>query len=139
MIPPDTNVVSAPMRDPPDRDRIRTSAVAVFEVRHGPSRPPAGVRRRALEGAFEALLREDFSGRVAPLDAVASDAAARLAAARERDARGERVAQLHGPPRAARRGGGDPQRPPFRRLGDGRARPLGRGVGGGADFAGAST
>ncbi len=93
MILLDTYVVSALMRDPPNPevtawldqhapDRVWTSAITAFEVRHGPSRLPEGSRRRALEGGFEAVLRADFPGRVAPLDAAARLAAARDAAGR---------------------------------------------------------
>jgi hypothetical protein len=90
----DTNVLSALMRDPPDAavvawldgqapDEVWTTAVTVFEVRFGLARLPDGRRRRALEEAFEGLVREDLEGRVAPVDAAAAHAAGRLAARRQ--------------------------------------------------------
>ncbi len=98
MILLDTNVLSALMRDPTDgvivgwldkQDpaRIWTTVVTVFEVRFGLARMAAGRSRAALEGAFEALLREDLAGRVAPLDRAAAEAAGRLAARREASGR----------------------------------------------------
>ena len=54
-----------------------------FEVRFGLARMAEGRKRRALETAFEALLRDDLAGRVAPLDRAATDAAGLLAARRE--------------------------------------------------------
>lgn len=94
MILLDTNVLSALMRDEPDPvvvgwldkqapERIWTTAVSAFEVRFGLARMAEGRRRQALEQAFEALLRDDLSGRVAPVDRVAAEAAGRLAARRE--------------------------------------------------------
>jgi toxin FitB len=90
----DTNVLSALMRDPADAavvawldrqvsDEVWTSAVNVFEIRFGLSRLPDGRRRRALEEAFEGLLRDDLAGRVAVLDAAAAVEAGHLAARRE--------------------------------------------------------
>jgi predicted nucleic acid-binding protein len=90
----DTDVLSALMRDEPDPvvvgwldkqapERIWTTAVSAFEVRFGLARMAEGRRRQALEQAFEALLRDDLSGRVAPVDRVAAEAAGRLAARRE--------------------------------------------------------
>lgn len=90
----DTNVLSAVMQDPPDAavvgwldaqapERVWTTAVNAFEVRFGLARMAEGRRRRALEAAFEALLRDDLAGRVAPLDRAAAEAAGLLAARRE--------------------------------------------------------
>lgn len=94
MIPLDTNVLSALMCDEPDPvvvgwldnqapERVWTTAVNAFEVRFGLARMAAGRRRQALEQAFEALLRDDLSGRVAPVDRAAAEAAGLLAARRE--------------------------------------------------------
>ncbi len=94
MILLDTNVLSALMRDEPDPvvmgwlndqvpERVWTTVVTAFEVRFGLARLAEGRRRHALEQAFEALLREDLSGRVAPVDQAAAEAAGRLAAKRE--------------------------------------------------------
>jgi len=90
----DTNVLSALMRDPPDAavvgwldaqapEQVWTTSVNAFEVRFGLARMAEGRRRRALEAAFEALLRDDLAGRVAPLDRTAAEAAGLLAARRE--------------------------------------------------------
>ena len=100
MILLDTNVVSAVMRDPPDAtvlawldgqagSEIWTTAITVFEVRFGLARLTPGRRRAVLEQAFEAMLREDFAGRMAPLDRAAAEAAGDLAA--RRAARGQPV------------------------------------------------
>ena len=94
MILLDTNVLSALMRDPPDAavvrwldeqvpERVWTTAVNAFEVRFGLARLAEGRKRRALEEAFEAVLRDDLAGRVAPIDRAAAEAAGLLAARRE--------------------------------------------------------
>lgn len=94
MILLDTNVLSALMRDPLDAvvvgwldiqapKQVWTTAVNAFEVRFGLARMAEGRRRRDLEAAFEALLRDDLAGRVAPLDRTAAEAAGLLAARRE--------------------------------------------------------
>ena len=94
MILLDTNVLSALMRDPPDAavvrwlndqapERVWTTAVTAFEVRFGLARMAEGRRRRALEAAIEAVLRDDLAGRVAPIDRAAAEAAGLLAARRE--------------------------------------------------------
>jgi predicted nucleic acid-binding protein len=94
MIVLDTNVLSALMRDPPDAavvdwldgqtpESVWTTSITVFEVRFGLARMSPGRRRSNLEQAFDALIREDLSGRVLGLDAQAADQAARLAALRE--------------------------------------------------------
>lgn len=94
MILLDTNVLSALMRDPPDAavvgwldaqvpEQVWTTAVSAFEVRFGLARMAEGRRRRELEVAFEALLRDDLAGRVASLDRAAAEAAGLLAARRE--------------------------------------------------------
>jgi predicted nucleic acid-binding protein len=89
----DTNVLSALMRDTPDPavvqwlnaeapSRIWTTAVTVYEIRFGLGRMPEGRKRRSLEAAFDALLRDDLPDRVAIMDRAAGDAAGSLAAAR---------------------------------------------------------
>ncbi len=94
MILLDTNVISALMRNPPDQvivawmdaqpeDELWTTALSVFEIRFGLSQLPDGARRRALEDAFKSVVRNDFVGRIAGLDATAADAAGRLAARRQ--------------------------------------------------------
>lgn len=91
----DTNVLSALMRTRPDPvvvawldaqapDSIWTTAVTVFEIRFGIELLPPSRRRKALEAAFDAMLRDDLSGRVAAFDSAAAEEAATLAARRQR-------------------------------------------------------
>ena len=98
MILLDTNVISALMRREADAgvvtwldaqppESIWTTAVTVFEIKFGLEIMVSGRRRRQLEDAFEAMLEEDFEGRVIPFDEVAARAAARLAAERRRGGR----------------------------------------------------
>lgn len=94
----DTNVLSALMRDAPDPVVVAwldgaigvdlwTTAVNVFEIRHGLARLPSGKRRAALTSAFERLLAEDLADKVAGLDAAAASLAGNLAARREASGR----------------------------------------------------
>jgi predicted nucleic acid-binding protein len=94
----DTNVLSALMQTRPDpvvvawldgqpSDSVWTTAVTVLEIRFGIDRLPQGRRRRALQTAFDAMLREDLAGRVAPFDAAAAEEAGALAARRQRRGR----------------------------------------------------
>jgi hypothetical protein len=93
----DTNVLSALMRQTPDRqviawlDRqprisIWTTSVSVFEVRFGLRIMPAGKRRTLLVQAFEAML-EKLGGRVAPFDDAAAREAGDLMASRHKKGR----------------------------------------------------
>lgn len=66
---------------------VWTTTVSAFEIRFGLSRLPEGRRRRALEDAFELVLRDDLAGRVAPLDYAAAIAAGTVAAQRRADGR----------------------------------------------------
>ena len=95
MILLDTNVLSALMRRRPDPvivawldsqapESVWTTAVTVFEIRHGIDLLPAGRRRRVLEAAFAAMLGDDLAGRVAAFDGTAAEEAAKLAARRQR-------------------------------------------------------
>lgn len=95
MILLDTNVLSALMRrrpdpvivawlDPQAAESVWTTAVTVFEIRFGIEQLSPGPRRRALEAALEAMLREDLAGRVAEFDGAAAEEAAKLAARRQR-------------------------------------------------------
>lgn len=95
MILLDTNVLSALMRTRPDPavvawldgqapESIWTTAVNVFEIRFGIELLPASRRRRTLEAAFEAMLRDDLAGHVAAFDSAAAEEAAALAARRQR-------------------------------------------------------
>jgi toxin FitB len=93
----DTNVLSAVMQARPDPvavawldaqapESVWTTAVSVFEIRFGIELLAPTRRRKAL-AAFEAMLREDLNGRVAPFDSEAAEAAAELAARRQRRGR----------------------------------------------------
>ncbi len=96
MIVIDTNVLSALMRrvpEPPvvewlDRqaaESVWITSITLFEAQFGIALLPKGRRRRTLEVAFEKLMAEDLEGRVLDFDKTAAEAAARLAAARQRN------------------------------------------------------
>ena len=95
MIVLDTNVLSALMQPVPEPTVLRwldaqpvesiwITSITVFEVRMGLQLLPAGRRRKALEDAFGKLLHEDLEHRVLPFDEPAAEAAATLAAARQK-------------------------------------------------------
>ena len=95
MIVIDTNVLSALMREVPEQvvvdwlDRqaaqsIWITSITLFETRLGLALLPKGKRRNALETAFENLLVEDLERRVLDFDELAAEAAAELAARRQR-------------------------------------------------------
>ncbi len=95
MIILDTNVLSALMRDEPDRRVVEwldgqaasstwITSITVFEIRLGLALLPDGRRRRTLEQSFEGLLVEDLGGRILSFDAAAAAQAATLAASRQR-------------------------------------------------------
>ena len=116
MIILDTNVLSALMREPADREVIAwldgqpaeslwTTAITVFEIRFGIGTLPAGKRRKMLEAAFEGMLAGELGGRVLSFDdgaaATAAVIAARLrASGRPVDMRDVQIAGIA----AARRG-----------------------------------
>jgi predicted nucleic acid-binding protein len=92
----DTNVLSALMREVPDRlvvdwldrqaaESIWITSITLFEARLGLALLPKGKRRQALESAFDKLLVEDLEGRVLDFDQPAAEAAAKLAAVRQRE------------------------------------------------------
>lgn len=98
MILLDTNVLSALMQMRPDPvvvswldsqapESVWTTAVSVFEIRFGIELFSPGRRRKALETEFDAMLHDDLSGRIAPFDLAAAEAAAKLAARRQRRGR----------------------------------------------------
>lgn len=79
MIVLDTNVISALMQSQPEPkvvewlnkqpfDSVWTTSIVVFEIRFGLACMPEGKKRRVLESAFDAMLVEDFSGRVLDFD-----------------------------------------------------------------------
>ena len=91
----DTNVVSELMRPEPDAnvlawlnnqpaDTLWLSSVVVSELLYGVARLPDGKRRAQLALAVQAMLAEDFSGRVLPFDLEAAVVYADLVAMRER-------------------------------------------------------
>ncbi|MDE0160146.1 MAG: type II toxin-antitoxin system VapC family toxin [Acidimicrobiaceae bacterium] len=93
MIVLDTNVVSELMRPTPapsveewvasrDGASLFLTAVAEAELRYGVLVMPAGHRRDVVSAALDAMLLEDFGGRVLPFDSAAANAYAAIAAAR---------------------------------------------------------
>lgn len=75
----DTNVVSEPMRPEPDprvlawlagqdAGALFITVVTEAELRTGLAVMPGGRRREALGAALEAVLAEDFAGRVLPFE-----------------------------------------------------------------------
>ena len=98
MIILDTNVLSALMRKAPDAsvvewldqqpaESIWITSITLFEARLGLALLPNGRRRNVLESAFEELLVEDLEGRILDFDRPAAEAAAALAAERQRQGR----------------------------------------------------
>lgn len=95
MIVIDTNVLSALMRRVPEprvvewldrqaAESIWITSITLFEARLGLALLPKGKRRQALESAFNELLIQDLEGRVLDFDQPAAEAAAQLAAGRQR-------------------------------------------------------
>ena len=93
MIVIDTNVVSELMRSTPepavmawfsgqDSAELYLSAVSEAELRAGAAILRAGLRRDRLAAEVDAVLREDFAGRVLPFDSAAARAYAAIAASR---------------------------------------------------------
>ena len=89
----DTHVVSELLRPSPDlaveswaaghpAAALHFSAVGEAELRYGVAILPAGRRQTALASAIEAILREDFEGRILPFDSGAARAYAEIAAGR---------------------------------------------------------
>ena len=87
----DTNVVSELMRPSPNpaveqwvaarpAASLFFSAVGEAELRYGVVILAAGRRRDALASAVEAMLRDDFAGRVLPFDSAAARTYAEIAA-----------------------------------------------------------
>src|SRR6516165_10501798 len=94
----DTNVLGALMRTIPDAavlewldrqpaDAVWITSITLFETRFGLALLPAGRRRQVLEAALDDLLREDLENRVLDFDSAAANAAASLAAARQKNGR----------------------------------------------------
>lgn len=103
MILLDTNVVSEMLRPTPDPavldwvsardgDTLFLSAVTEAELRYGVAILPDGKRKAMLMGLVEAVLREDFAGRVLPFDAHAAGCYAGIGAGRR--AAGQPISQF---------------------------------------------
>ena len=93
MIVIDTNVVSELMRLRPeptvmawfsgrDSAELYLTAITEAELRAGAAVLPAGQRRERLSAEVEAMIREDFAGRVLPFDSAAARTYAEIAASR---------------------------------------------------------
>jgi hypothetical protein len=93
MIIVDTNVVSELMRANPDStvlawfaantaDTLFLTSVSEAELRTGAAILPAGQRRDQLVGAIEAMMDQDFAGRILPFDSPAARTYAEIATAR---------------------------------------------------------
>ncbi len=103
MIVLDTNVLSELMRrrpaarvvrwvDEQDASVLVITAVTVAELLYGVARLADGARKTELAAAVDALVRDDFAGRVLPFDASAAVHYAELVAERERQGRPVSVA-----------------------------------------------
>jgi len=93
MIVIDTNVISELMRLEPDpavlawfsghdSAELYLTAVTEAELRAGAAILPAGRRRDRLAAEVDAMVREDFAGRVLPFDSAAARAYGDIAATR---------------------------------------------------------
>lgn len=102
MVMLDTTVVSELMRSSPDlavetwvagrpAASLFFSTVGEAELRYGVAIMPAGRRRDRLAAEIEAMLRDDFEGRVLPFDSDAARFYAQIAASRR--AAGRSVSQ----------------------------------------------
>ena len=95
MIVLDTNVLSELMRPAPDglvvqwmdtqpNASLFTTTVTQAEILYGVSILPAGKRKQGLAAAVDAMLEQDFKGRVLPFDGPAAVAFAAICADRIR-------------------------------------------------------
>lgn len=93
MILLDTNILSELMRRLPEpavetwigaqpATAMFISAITEAELRYGLALLPNGHRRQRLLAQLEAMLSEDFAGRILPFDSAAAGAYASIAAAR---------------------------------------------------------
>jgi predicted nucleic acid-binding protein len=65
-------------------ESIWITSITVIEARLGLALLPKGKRRQTLESAFDSLMLDDLEGRVLDFDQPAAEAAAQLAAGRQR-------------------------------------------------------
>ena len=102
MILLDTNVLSELMRPTPSpaveswmgsqpAAGVFISAITEAELRYGLALLPESRRQKRLVAQAEAMLAEDFAGRILPFDSPAASAYARIAAARRLS--GRRISQ----------------------------------------------
>jgi predicted nucleic acid-binding protein len=95
MILLDTNVISALMKEDPDRnvvawldnqpaESVWTTTITIFEIRFGLQLLDHSKRRRQLEQAFDDVIRLDLQDRIQPFDTAAATAAAGIAARQRR-------------------------------------------------------
>jgi predicted nucleic acid-binding protein len=98
MIILDTNVLSAMVQPRPNelvvawldkqaRSSMWITSVTILEIQFGLQILPAGKRRSLLKKMFEAVLRDDIGGRVAPFDTAAAQCSADLMASRHKKGR----------------------------------------------------
>ena len=144
MILLDTNVVSELMRLSPnpgveswiaDRpaDSLYFSAIGEAEMRYGLAVMPMGRRRDRLNSEIDAMLREDFEGRILPFDSAAARFLCGHCRGRGRLGRpsgGTGRRSDRGNRTLPRYGGGDAQRRRFRGHGNQCNRSLGRRMNG---------
>lgn len=82
---PDRAVIAWLDRQP--AESIWITSITLFETWFGLALLPSGQRRKVLESAFDALLKEDLENRVLDFDSAAASAAASVAAARRKSGR----------------------------------------------------
>ena len=68
-------------------ESVWITSITLFEARLGLALLPNGRRQRTLEAAFGQLIEDDLEGRVLDFDRPAAEAAAQLAAERQRKGR----------------------------------------------------
>lgn len=98
MIILDTNVISELARINPEPNvvtwldslpaaEMATTAITAAELLYGVARLPDGRRRAALAETIEALINDDFRGRVEPFDSLAAQQYATVVVGREKKGR----------------------------------------------------
>jgi len=94
----DTNVISELARIDPEPDvvtwldslpvaEVATTAITAAELLYGVARLPDGRRTAALAETIDALINEDFRGRVEPFDGLAAEQYAAVVVGREKKGR----------------------------------------------------